>query len=173
MKPGKLSVAPGSRSARADAKQRGDPAFPDFKIADWPFYLMTRTAGRYALDMEHALRRIDLDLASWRGLMLVHETNPSSVSEIADRAVMRLSTMTRVVQRLETRGLVTLARRESDARVTEVCITNAGERAVSQIRKVASRIYHLAFGDFEATEVATLNALLRRVFDNLDATLPL
>src|SRR5450756_382535 len=132
--PKRESKRTGRKKHTADAKQRGDPACADFRIADWPFYLIARTAGRYAMDMENALRRIDLDLASWRGLMLVHETNPSSVSEIADRAVIRLSTMTRVIQRLEKRGLVKLARREGDARVTEVYITAAGERVVSQIR---------------------------------------
>jgi len=162
-----------SRQAPADAKLRGDPAFPGFRIADWPFYLIARTAGRYALDMEQGLRRLNLDLASWRGLMLVHETNPSSVSEMADRAVMRLSTMTRVVQRLEKRGLVKLARRQSDARVTEVYITPAGERTVEQIRVVASHIYGVAFRDFDAAQVTQLNELLRRVFNNLEIIPPL
>jgi len=156
----------------ADARRRGDPASPDFRIAEWPFYLIARTEGRYAMDMENALRRIDMDLASWRGLMLVHETNPSSVSEIADRAVMRLSTMTRVVQRLERRGLVRVARRAADARVTEVYITPAGEKAVAEIRAIASRIYHLAFRDIQPAEIIKLNELLRRVYHNLEFTSP-
>ena len=92
----------------ADARLRGDPGFADYGIDESPFYLIARTAGRYAMDMEDALRSIDMDLPSWRALMLVHEVNPSSVNEITDRAVMRLSTMTRVVQRLEKRGLVKL-----------------------------------------------------------------
>ncbi len=154
-----------------NARDRGDPACADFRVADWPFYLIARTEGRYAMDMENALRRLDLDLASWRALMLLHESNPSSVSEIAERAVMRLSTMTRVVQRLEKSGLVKLARRASDARVTEVYITPEGERVVTQVRSVASRIYHVAFRNFAAKDIANLNALLRRVFDNL-ALLP-
>src|SRR5690349_11539685 len=93
-------------TAAVDAKVLGDPGMPQFEIEASPFYLIARTAGRYAIDMENALRVIDMDLASWRALMLVHAVNPSSVSEITERAVMRLSTMTRVVQRLEKRGLV-------------------------------------------------------------------
>lgn len=157
-------------AVRTDARERGDPAHGDFRITDWPFYLIARTAGRYAMDMEDALRPIDLDLASWRTLMWLHETDSSSVSEIAEGAVMRLSTMTRVVQRLEKRGLVKVAQRAADARVTEVFITPSGERIVSQVRGVASKIYHLAFRDLSAQEIATLNDLLRRVFQNLDFT---
>ena len=153
--------------ARAGAKKRGDPLSPDFRIADWPFYLIARTAGRYELDMEHALRRIGMDLPSWRALMFLHESSPSSVSEIAERAVMRLSTMTRVVQRLEKRALVKLARREADARVTDVHITSQGEKIVEQVRAVASRIYHAAFSDLEDADIEMLNGLLRRVFANL------
>jgi DNA-binding MarR family transcriptional regulator len=151
----------------ADAKERGDPASTGFQIEDWPFYLIARTAGRYAIDMEKALRRLDLDLASWRALMLVHERNPSSVSEIAERAVTRLSTMTRVIQRLQKRHLVRLTRRAADARVTEVHITHAGEGMVGEVRAIASHIYSVAFKDLDATEIETLNRLLRRVHGNL------
>jgi MarR family transcriptional regulator, organic hydroperoxide resistance regulator len=151
----------------SNAKLRGDPAGPDFKVADWPFYLIARTARRYEMDMEEALRRIDMDVPSWRAIMLVHEQNPSSVSEIADRAVTRLSTMTRVIQRLEKRGLVKLDTRAADARVTEVFITRHGEEIVEQVRAVASRIYQSAFKDMSATEIETLNSLLLRVFNSL------
>ncbi len=154
-------------TARAGAKRRGDPGYPQFRIADSPFYLLARTTSRYSIDMENALRAIDMDLPSWRALMIVSESNPSSVSEIADRAVMRLSTMTRVVQRLEKRGLLKVERRKGDARVTEVYINSKGMRAARQVRKIASRFYNLAFHDFDAAEIDLLNVLLRRVFRNL------
>jgi len=162
---------PPSRARRGrtaiDAKRRGDPAFADFRIADSPFYLLARTTARYSIDMENALRTIDMDLPSWRTLMILSESNPSSVSEIADRAVIRLSTMTRVVQRLEKRGLLKVKRRKGDARVTEVYINPQGLRAARQVRDIASRLYNLAFHDFAPAEVDALNALLRRAFGNL------
>src|SRR6202790_149413 len=140
----------------ADAKRRGDPEFPGFQLVDSPLYLIVRTAGRYARELENALNATGMDLLSWRALMIVNEASPSSVSEIAERAVMRLSTMTRVVQRLEKRGLMRIERRKGDARVTEVYITPAGKRAVLQIRQIASRLYNIAFHDLEADEIATL-----------------
>jgi MarR family transcriptional regulator, organic hydroperoxide resistance regulator len=151
----------------ADAKLRGDPAHPDFRIADWPFYLIARTARRYEMDMEQALRRINMDVPSWRAIMLVHEQSPSSVSEIADGAVTKLSTMTRVIQRLHKQGLVNLETRAADARITDVSITPAGEKVAEQVRVVASRIYQAAFKELEANEVESLNSLLLRVFNGL------
>jgi DNA-binding MarR family transcriptional regulator len=161
-------ISPKGRTQKAaDAKLRGDPGFADFQIADSPFYSLSRTTARYSIDMENALRAIDMDLPSWRALMILSESNPSSVSEIADRAVMRLSTMTRVVQRLERRGLLKVKRRKGDARVTEVYINSKGVSAARQVRQIASRFYNLAFHDFDAAEIDALNALLRRVFGNL------
>jgi DNA-binding MarR family transcriptional regulator len=155
------------RTPLSDAKELGDPANAEFQVDNWPFYLIARTARRYEMEMERALRRIDMDVPSWRAMMLLHENSPSSVSEIAERAVIKLSTMTRVVQRLEKRGLVRIARRPADARVTDVYITPGGERIVQQVRTIASRLYQAAFRDMSRDDIELLNGLLRRVFNNL------
>ncbi|MBV8740535.1 MAG: hypothetical protein JOZ12_02065 [Sinobacteraceae bacterium] len=60
-----------------------------------------------------------------------------------------------------------LERRASDARVTEVFITDAGERAVTEIRNLASSIYAVAFRNVSSTEIATLNRILGKVCVNL------
>ena len=154
-------------SRLADAKRRGDPEYPDFQLADSPLYLIVRTAGRYAQKMENALDASDTDLLSWRALMIVNEVSPSSVSEIAERSVTRLSTMTRVVQRLERKKLVKLSKRRTDARVTEVHLTPLGKRCVERERSTAGEIYRRAVHDLSAADIAVLNGLTRRIFTNL------
>jgi DNA-binding MarR family transcriptional regulator len=164
-------VSPSARARTAarqgPARLRSDPASPGFRIADYPFYLLNRIAGRYAIDMSDALKAIGTDLPTWRALMILHERSPRSVSEIAVQAVIRLSTMTRVVRRLERAGLVRLARRTSDARVTEVVITPQGLAAVRRVREVAGRVYARAFADFAPRDIEALNGLLVRVMRNL------
>jgi MarR family transcriptional regulator, organic hydroperoxide resistance regulator len=157
----------GNVSAPADARRRGDPEFPRFRLADSPLYLIVRTAGRYAQELENALDASGMDLPSWRALMIVNEVSPSSVSEIAERSVTRLSTMTRVVQRLEKKGLVKLAKRRSDARVTEVHLTPLGKRCVERERATAGEIYRRAMRDISSADITALNSLTRRIFANL------
>lgn len=146
----------------------GDPLTRDFLLHNSPFYLIARAYGRYTHTMEDSLRAIGMDLPRWRVLMVVNEKNPSSISEIAEQGVLRLSTMTRVAQRLEKDGLVRLATRKKDGRITDVFITRRGRTAVRQVRAVASRIYNLAFRGFAAHEISDLTGILRRVFANLD-----
>jgi MarR family transcriptional regulator, organic hydroperoxide resistance regulator len=159
----------GNVSRLADAKRRGDPEFPDFQLADSPLYLIVRTAGRYAQELENALNASGMDVLSWRALMIVNEVSPSSVSEIAEQSVTRLSTMTRVVQRLEKKNLVKLSKRPSDARVTEVQLTPLGKRCVERQRGTAGEIYRRAVRDLSAADIAALNGLTRRIFANLSA----
>jgi DNA-binding MarR family transcriptional regulator len=151
----------------AEAKSRADPINPDFALEDYPFYHMARVNDSYALDMETMLKTVGMDLPRWRVLMLVHEKTPSGVSEIAERAVIKLSTMTRVIQRMEKEGLVTVSTRPTDSRITDVSITDAGREAVVKIRKVASRIYNIAFEDFSPAEIDALLGMLGRLFANL------
>jgi DNA-binding MarR family transcriptional regulator len=153
--------------ATADAKRRGDPQSAQFRLSDSPLYLIVRTAGRYAQELENALHASGMDLLSWRALMIVTEASPSSVSEIAERSVTRLSTMTRVVQRLQRKKLVKLAKRRSDARVTEVHLTALGKRCVENERATAGEIYRRATRDLTPSDITTLKRLTRRLFANL------
>jgi len=149
-------------------RARADPADPLFELARSPFFWLSRVSGRYVLDMEVVLRRVGMDVPHWRVLMILHELDPASVSAIADLAVIKLSTMTRIVQRMQAEGLVVCAPRASDARVTEVRLTPAGAQAVERVRGPASRIFHQAFGQVSDAELETLTAVLRRLFDNLE-----
>ena len=154
---------------KTDARQRADPANPDFLLVDSPLYWLARVAGRYRLDMDLVLKPIGMDVPRWRVLAILSEHEPASVSELCDHAVIRLSTMTRIVQRLAERGLVTTRAREADARVTEVSLTNAGRRAAVSVHEQASRVFRQGFADFTAAEVERLNAMLRRLFENFGA----
>jgi MarR family transcriptional regulator, organic hydroperoxide resistance regulator len=145
-----------------------DPLNTEFKMASWPFYWITRVARRYSHDLEDTLKKIGMDVARWRVLMILNEINPASVSELADHAVIKLSTMTKTVIRMQVDGLVTTSSRKSDARVTEVSLTDAGRTAISSVRRQASRVFLKAFQDFDSKEIEQLNETLKRVFANLE-----
>src|SRR5665213_3385415 len=132
-------------SAKLTAKQKGDPLTPDFRLDNSPFYAMNRTIGFYDREMSRLLKSVGVDIPRWRVLMLAHERGPVSVSEIAEYAVMKQSTTTRVIQRMCRDGLITVEARASDARVTEVALTRAGEKVVERIRQVASKVYAKGF----------------------------
>ncbi len=144
-----------------------DPGHVQFRIARYPFYLLAHTLGQYTRKMESALRRVNADQPHWRILVILGERGPSPVSQIADLAVYKLSTVTRILQRMEAAGLVTMRRSRRDGRVTEVSLTPEGEAQLRRIRAVGSVVANDAFSGFSRAEVLTLIELLSR----LDAAL--
>ena len=138
-----------------------------FVMTKWPFYWISRVTARYQLKMEAALKPLGLDVARWRVLMALEGDEPASVSEIAEMAISKLPTMTKIVQRMQAEGLVVCGVRETDGRVTEVTLTSDGKKAREQAWRVANRIYLHSFSRMPPGEVEMLNALLRKVFDEL------
>lgn len=146
-----------------------DPGDPLFGLVHSPFYWVARLSGRYGLDMGAVLRPVGLDVPRWRVLMILREREPASISTIADLAAIKLSTVTRIVQRMQIEGLVACGARANDARVTGVRLTPAGVQAVENVRRQASAIFHQAFAGVSSPEITAFNILLQRLFDNLEA----
>lgn len=169
--PARAGAKPRNGNGRSDAKRRGDPADEAFRLDESPFYWVNRVSGRYVQDMERRLKAVGMDMPGWRTLMILREQSPRSVSEIAELAAMRLSTMTRVVQRLANAGLVEVATSREDARRTEVRLAAKGREALGSVRAAASRVYRHGVGDLSPAEITQLVGLLGRLFANL-ATRP-
>ncbi len=151
----------------SDVKNKADPISEEFRLEYSPFYRLTQVESAYRQKMEGILKSVGMDLPRWRVLMILREKSPSTVSEIANRAAMKLSTMTKVTQRLEKEGYVSLSRSKQDARSTDVSSTEKGEEAVVRIRQVASKIYRQATQDLTAEDIRRLNSTLRTLEDSL------
>lgn len=149
--------------------RRTDPneAAGGFNMEEWPFYWLTRFTGRYLRQMELALKPIGLDIPRWRVLMTLRNSETLSVSEIADHAIVKLPTMTKIVQRMQADKLVECRQSPSDGRVTEVMLTPAGAQAGQKAWDAAHKIYERAFEDLSTKDVATLNKLLRTITRSL------
>lgn len=146
-------------------EETGEAAY-DFNFMEWPFYWLARADRSYLSILETALARRDLDIASWRVLMILHARRSASVSEIAEHSIVKLSTMTKIIQRMQAAGLVTNHPSKSDGRITMVTITpRARKRAASPGR--AARIMERLFEDFTEVEQQLLVALLKKLSDAL------
>lgn len=158
--------APKKKTA-TPARSRTSPAHPDFRLATYPFYRVTRIAGLYAQCLDHELKPRGMDQPRSRVLMLLSEHSPSAMGELAEKTVMKLPTLLKLVQRMADEGLVRHGPRPTDQRVTEVSITPKGRQALRAIRRVAAQVYEQVISDFSAREVEALNSLLGELEEDL------
>ncbi len=152
-----------------DHRSQGDPGTTAFQVDRYPFFLINRLASRYNATIEPRLRDIGLDIPNWRVLMILGEHAPRGVRDIAEAAVIPLSTMTRIVQRMAAAGLVTLTPSEADARVTMVALTATGESKLAEARQATSPIYQQVITGLSARDFDRLLTLLDRVYRNLES----
>lgn len=151
-----------------DHRTQGDPGTAAFQVERYPFFLINRLASRYNATIEPRLRDIGLDIPNWRVLMILGEHAPRGVRDIAEAAVIPLSTMTRIVQRMAAADLVTLTPSAEDARVTMVALTATGESKLADARQATSPVYQQVITGLSARDFDRLLALLDRVYRNLE-----
>lgn len=139
----------------------------DFDFHQWPFYWIATVDRSYQSIMEKALGHIGLDIPSWRVLMILHSMRSASVSEISNHSVVKLSTMTKIIQRMQNDGLVTSSPSNQDRRVTVVTITDKGEKIGHEGFKESVKIVERVFADFTAVEQQILLTLLTKLQETL------
>ncbi len=146
-----------------------EPTDAAFDLRNWPFYWITRTSDRYLSVLEGNLKESGLDIPSWRVLGQLHGTLSKSVGELADEAIIKRSTMARMIHRMEDEGLVETRVRPSDQRVTEVRLTAFGKRQRIVAQRQAFRAFARAFRGVSEGEIHRLNDTLRKVFANFES----
>jgi DNA-binding MarR family transcriptional regulator len=147
----------------------GDPGSEAFRLETYPFYQVNRVLSRYNLIIERELRKIDIDIPTWRVLMILGERAPRSIGQISRAGVVNLSTMMRIVERMVNAGLVERAPSAIDARVIDVNLTTAGRERLAEARVLMAPVYRQALSGFSERDFERLLTLLGRLNDNLEA----
>lgn len=151
-----------------DLRAVGNPGSEDFRLDAYPFYLLNRAASRYNVALEAQLRRIGVDIPTWRALMVLGDREPLAIGQVAKSAAINLSTMMRIVERMAKAGLVETATSETDGRVTEIRMTPEGRAKLAEARAVAAPLYEKIIRGFTASDFSKMLELLGRLYDNLD-----
>lgn len=145
------------------------PLADDFRSRDFPFYWVARLNAKHCADVDFLLKPHGLSSSKWRILMILHEHGRLSMSDISVHAVAKLSTITKIVYRMQEAGLLTTEVSPQDGRVTEVEITEMGEAKLDIARQVTGRLVEKAFADFSKQEIVYINQCLSKMFHNLNA----
>jgi DNA-binding MarR family transcriptional regulator len=102
-------------------------------------------------------------------LRILRGSHPSRLacSEIADRMIARDPDITRLIDRLSRRGLVTRVRGRQDRRVVEVAITDKGREVLRSLDPHVNRMPQAMLGHLGAIKRTQLVRLLEQVISGL------
>lgn len=150
-----------------DARLLGNPGTDAFQVSKYPFFQLNRLVSQYNIVVAERLRTIGIDIPTWRVLMILGEASPRGIGEIAQFAIIQISTLTRIIQRMSAAGLVTGQARDGDNRVTEILMTDLGKEQLAAARHLTAPVYAQVITGFSGREFESMMKMLDRLYVNL------
>lgn len=133
-------------------------------------YLMRRILTMVSSEVERQLEPIGLTNAQWLPLYKLSIGMASTVAELACESQVDAGAMTRLLDRLEAKGLCQRVRSLSDRRVVNIELTEAGRLAAAGIPAVLCQVQNTHLAGFSAEEFEVLKGFLRRIYNNAQAS---
>lgn len=130
-------------------------------------YLMRRIVTHMAQEVERRMEPSGLTNAQWVPLLKLQLGDASTVAELARTCELDAGAMTRLLDRLETKGLCRRIRSCEDRRVVNLELTQEGREAAKAIPAVLSRMQNECLVGFTVEEWQTLKGYLRRILDTV------
>jgi DNA-binding MarR family transcriptional regulator len=126
------------------------------------FLNLQRTADALMRGLEEALKPSGLSQTQYNVLRILRGAGEEGLlcREISERMVTRDPDITRMLDRLELRGLVTRSRDRRDRRSITVRITNAGARLVSELDRPIAQLHRNQLSHLGERKLLRLIALL-------------
>ncbi|MCM2251990.1 MAG: MarR family transcriptional regulator [Ramlibacter sp.] len=154
-----------SRRARAPAA----PVFyhpENYRPEDSVGYLMRRILATVSLEVERELEPNGLTNAQWVPLLKLSMGRASTVAELARECMLDAGGMTRLLDRLEAKGLVRRVRSNQDRRVVNLELTEEGRAAATKLPAVLCGVHNAHMRGFSLDEWEMLKGFLRRILEN-------
>jgi len=132
-------------------------------------YLLNRAGSRIATSFSERVRPLGATLQEWRVLAALREKDGRRMGDLSETTSIEVSTLTRLVDTMEKKGLVDRRRDGEDARAVLLHATPSGRRLTRRILPIAEHYETAALAGFNAAEADKLRAALRRLYANMEA----
>ncbi|MDB5739068.1 MAG: hypothetical protein JWP16_108 [Alphaproteobacteria bacterium] len=126
-------------------------------------YLMRICTNRLLPQMEAMFQDEELTFSQWTTLVALHDGRITTAGDLAHNICHDAGSLTRLVDQMEKRGLVTRGRSDTDRRVVTLALTAPGRKLVEAQAPRIMEFWNGMLSGFSHAEVDTLIALLTRL----------
>ena len=109
--------------------QEAGPAMPKRFVDDYLLYLLARASAQVSGQFHAHLRPYGLQVAEWRLLATLSDSDGMTVGELVDIVMFQQPTLTKIIIRMEKNGWLARTRGADDRRKVLVRITDKGRGA--------------------------------------------
>ena len=141
----------------------------DYFISDFIPYLVNRVANKFNQGFIRDVKaRKVITISQWRVIAVLQARPNSSLNEIVQHVTIDQPTLSRIIDQLIERGLVTRTPRPDDGRYVSISLTAEGEKLFDDIWPLTAKHTKRGTSNLSAPEQAQLVTLLRKMAASLD-----
>jgi DNA-binding MarR family transcriptional regulator len=116
--------------------------------------------------IERKLAPLDISHAQWIVIMLLGDGAASTAAELCKILIYDPGAMTRLLDRLEKKGVVRRVRAKGDRRSVRLQLTADGKRLYPRILEALVEVFNRLLHGFSRSDVRLLEELLKRMLAN-------
>ncbi|RZT29268.1 DNA-binding MarR family transcriptional regulator [Cupriavidus agavae] len=144
-----------------------DPFDPEtFDLGSSLAYLLVRARNTLSQGLEQEVSQMGMTHAQACCLMMLAGGHAATPGDVARHLNTDAGAVTRLLDRMERRGLIARRRGEADRRVVYLTLTDEGSAMVRNLPAVFCDVMRRSFAGFSAGEIAVLRELLQKVVAN-------
>ena len=136
------------------------------KATNYLFYYLWHIVLESQNKIDDAMRAHDIRAPSWRVIMILHERESMTISEIAKAVLLENSRLSHIAQNLEKKGIVQRTKCTDDQRYTRLELTKKGQQIFEDLAPIAERQLESTLQGFSPEERKQLDQMVRRMKDN-------
>jgi len=129
-------------------------------------YLLHQVKGRLMAAIDAELEPLDITWAQWGTLLHIANGSAKTASELCRNMAGDTGSMTRMLDRLEQKGLIRRERSSQDRRIVRLFLTEAGQKLYPRLPPIAVKVLNQHLQGFSRDELETMKSFLRRMLGN-------
>jgi DNA-binding MarR family transcriptional regulator len=128
-------------------------------------FMLTKARNIVIADMDAALKPLDITSPQMGIILWLSRGIAATPFEMSKLLSIDTGLMTRMLDKLETKGLLTRSRSTADRRVFDLKLTRKGETVAAQIPNIAPAVLNARLRNFSKSEFEELLRLLGKFVD--------
>ena len=137
-----------------------------YSVDDSYGYLLRQVQASLLRHIERRVTSLDLTAQQWGPLFLMSQGKGDTAAALARALDTDTGAMTRMLDRLERKGLVRRKRSAGDRRVVHLELTSEGRQAIALVPFAIAEVLNLHLAGFSESDVRQLKRFLRRMIEN-------
>jgi DNA-binding MarR family transcriptional regulator len=138
----------------------------ELKYSNYLFYYLWHIVLESQNKIEDAMRLHGIKAPSWRVIMMLHEQDSMTISEISKEVLLEQSRLSRICQKLEDSDIVQRSKCDDDQRYTRIELTDKGRSIFEDLAPIAERQLESTLQGFNTKERKQLEDMVKRMKAN-------